>query len=218
MAFCSKCGTQMVDDARFCSVCGQPVQPPVYQTQTSQPFTYQTQVQHTQSSQAEYKPYVSSNGSDHNAMLYTLSKKLMIETIIWFVVSIIEIIAGFICINSGIKINSSYFYNNSGGIYIFLGVFAIFVAIYNFYFVNKNYKYSNGLLKYPVHIVEEFQSKSIGNYVLSIIGNLVAFGLFGLAAAIYSLTIRNFVLNNARIFKTIEKEFIEAEEKRHKSF
>lgn len=190
MAFCPKCGTQTTGEENYCINCGQAL----HQQESSTP--------------AQSQSYTQSEQKHQEVMLTNLVKKIKVGAALWFAVALLQSIFGLVNISYGIS-------NFMGIFYIIRGIIMILLAVKNFFTAYNELGYSSEVLAYPTRIVEEFQAKSTGSYVFTLIINLILSGFFSLAATIYAIALRNFVFNNTLIFKDIEKNFREKESNKH---
>lgn len=76
MKYCTKCGTQLHDDAAFCSACGYPAAPNPNAASYTTPYT---------------APYAAPNA---NSLLTKLSERVKTNGIIWIVIAVLQIIIG----------------------------------------------------------------------------------------------------------------------------
>ena len=159
MKFCRQCGKQLPDEALFCSYCGFSTQP-----QSENPHS------HTQSAGVQ--------GTD--SMVIKLSERIKINSIIWVVIAILQIIIGIIL----------------NWIFLIVGVLNIVTAV-------RDYNYSKQILASPVGIVKNAEPLVIP--IVTLVYNAVIGGIIGVAGSIYYLiAIRNFVMENKNYFLEIE--------------
>ncbi|HIW57264.1 MAG TPA: zinc ribbon domain-containing protein [Firmicutes bacterium] len=211
MAFCTNCGSQLNDGARFCPNCGARLenvqavnQPPhsgqSYQQQSPQSGqAYQQQTpppagQFYQRQNAPYRQYIPQEN-----ILRKLSSRVKINAIVWLIIACLQYLLGFIYLAGGL---ASY----SGGSLIVMGIFVLIVAVVNTLVSVRDFRYSREVLYRPVGICAKF--KPVGGYIGMLIYNIFFGGIIGVVGTIYAFMIRSFVMRNEPQLVHIEQQFL----------
>lgn len=175
MLFCPYCGTQLSDDAKFCTKCGkhttphdQPSQNEGYSQNVPPPINYLNQT---------------NNFSNINALLAELSAKEKVAGIIWIVIACIQILAA-------VLINS-------------VALVVLICGAWNIYAGYTRLKQSKRVLAPWPSLVNAYD-KWLSKIIINIIINVLIGGVIGVIGAIYDLFLRNFVLTHKNEFNSIE--------------
>lgn len=150
MKYCTKCGKELFDEAVLCPGCGCPI------AATSS----------------------TSNCTDN--LLTKLSERIKVNSIIWIVVAVLQIIIGL----SGTWLP------------LIVGILNIISAV-------KDMNYSKTVLENPNGIVSNYES--LTSPIITLVYNLVIGGVIGIAGSLYYfIALRGFVMENKNAFLSFE--------------
>lgn len=176
--FCSKCGKEIPNGAKFCSNCGTYVSSQIYQQPPQQQYQQQ---QYQQPYQSVY--------TQPKTLLQQLSDKVKVEAIIWISVAGLQYLLGLLFL---LFVSIPY------------GIFLLIIAVLNTLFSVRSFKYCREVLVHPVGIVSKYEP--IGGLIVTLIYNILFGGIIGVAGSIYGFVLRSFVMSNRNQFMQIEME------------
>ncbi len=157
MKYCTYCGEKLFDEAVVCPNCGCPVD-------------------------RQNVPTTNSMSPDGGVLLNTLSQRININGIIWFVIGVLQILGG-----------------------VFINWVLLVVGVLNIISAVQDMQYSKTLFEKPSGIVAKFES--LTGPVITLLYNLVVGGVVGVAGSIYYfLAIRNYVMENKLFFAGFDTE------------
>lgn len=157
MKCCTYCGEKLFDEAVVCPNCGCPVDRQNVRTTNSM-------------------------SPDGGVLLNTLSQRLNINGIIWFVIGVLQILGG-----------------------VFINWVLLVVGILNIISAVQDMQYSKTLFEKPSGIVTKFEP--LTGPVITLLYNLFGGGVVGVAGSIYYfLAIRNYVMKNKLFFAGFDTE------------
>lgn len=226
---CEKCGGQLMDNARFCTGCGTPVQPPQNNTyqpsrqndyqpqqntvqanyQQTQANGYQNNYQPPQQNNYQQPPYQQNPYQNSCGYQNTYAPPYQVNIVQKLsdkvkINGIIWIIVGIIQIITGIIIAAALG-SYDGGLMV-NAIIILVIGIINTTLSIKDFKYSKEVLQSPVGIVKKFSP--LGGPIGNLIYNILFGGIIGVAGSIYYFTVRSFVMNNSMQFTQIEEQYI----------
>jgi len=155
--FCANCGKPVSETSKFCVECGAPLSTP----------TQAPQIPHIQNTVPVVNP------------ARVLSTKQQNDGVIWLVISILQLIIGFIIWWPA----------------FIAGIINIIGAIQSFRKAKKV------LTPYP-GMVKEYE-KQLPGIIIALIWNLIAGGIIGIAGNIYELSVRSYALSHKEYFEQI---------------
>ena len=181
MKFCCYCGTQISDDARFCYNCGK-----VVVDYRSGEDTGESTVNTEPEGSGEYVHIPDfTRRNEGQQLLASLSSRLRLNAIIWFIVAGVQIILG-VC-----------------GAY-----FTLVIAVLNIISAVTDLNNSKKILENPCGIVKTYEPIVSG--IITLVYNVVVGGVVGVAGSIYYLVgVRGFVMKNKQEFLTMEANYSE---------
>lgn len=157
MKYCTYCGEKLFDEAVVCPNCGCPVD-------------------------RQNVPTTNSMSPDGGVLLNTLSQRININGIIWFVIGVLQILGG-----------------------VFINWVLLVVGVLNIISAVQDMQYSKTLFEKPSGTVAKFES--LTGPVITLLYNLVVGGVVGVAGSIYYfLAIRNYVMENKLFFAGFDTE------------
>ena len=228
--FCTNCGKNLEEGAKFCSGCGcavsdgqktpepqNPVNGPTPNVNTPKGFAPNVQQRPAGNGYngANVPPASAGYGTSYGYnqpyaaqenLLAKLSSKVNTNGIIWIVLASLQVIIGLYYLVSGVIMLDSYYTEESGIVNIISGLVVLVVAALNFVSASRDIKYSKELLVRPVGIVANFTP--LGRHIGVLVYNVLFGGIIGVVGSIVSLCIRNFVLTNRNYFDTLESQFV----------
>ncbi|MBQ7637866.1 MAG: hypothetical protein IJS90_03080 [Clostridia bacterium] len=150
MKTCRNCGSMVEDNSEICKVCGANVQ--------------------LSESAVEMD-------ETERSVLNELVKRINLESNIWIIIGILQI----------------------------LSLFGIIAGIYNIYTCVKDKKYAKEIIQKPVGIYNNFESLS--DCIINLVINFIFGSMIGIIGSIYHLmAIREYVIKNKAVFDSLEKK------------
>ena len=179
MKYCIKCGRQLPDDGKICSICAGGE----HNQQQQQQQSNQYRQQNNQYQQQSYR-YQQQGNSDvyrnTNGLLIKLSERLKINGIIWIVIAALQILIG-----------------------IFGFYWILIVGVLNIVSAIKDIQYSKTILTNQNGIVKNFEP--LTRAVITLAYNILIGGIVGVFGSIYYfIAIRGFVMENKNEFYAME--------------
>ena len=179
MKFCNYCGAQLRDDARFCGNCGKEAGK-VYGEPKSEATT---NADGFRSEGATYtaRKTVTNNSEKHREIVTTLSSRLRMNGIIWFIIAGIQIVIG-LC-----------------------GTWApLIVGVLNIISAINDLKLSKQVLVNQSGLVKGFEPMT--STIITLVYNAVVGAVIGIGGSMYYMfAIRKYVLDNKEAFLEMEE-------------
>ena len=191
MKYCCYCGTQLSDESKFCHSCGKATieldSVGKYDFESCESGTadndfcnQESNFEYTDSGYQSESYDVEVLGTKRD-LVNTLSSRLRLNAILWFIVAGIQIIIG-VC-----------------GVY-----FTLIVGVLNIISAINDLKSSRRILENQNGIVRAYEP--ITGAIITLVYNAVVGGVVGVAGSIYYLVaVRGFVLKNKKCFLDMER-------------
>lgn len=173
MKYCSKCGAQLDDSAKFCGVCGNRMDGEFDTSATGTAGRYSNPAGSYNNPAGNSGQTVSGPAKE---AVQTVVKKMRTSATLWTVIGICQLISGLCTICFG------------------YGVAPIILGIYNLVQSSRERKNAAKFEKEPVGIVSYFESRGM-LVVVFLFLNFFAGAFFGVIGSIYDMTVRSKALS-----------------------